>query len=68
MFIYMQKINHVIHFFLKILQRSSKLVILGKLGMSGHTHLKWQYKFEEAFDIYMQIKNQLCPWRFFGYY
>ena len=36
-----QKINFVTHFFLKILQRNSKLVILGNLGMPGHTHLKY---------------------------
>ena len=36
----MQKINFTIHFFLKILQRSSKLVILGNLDMHGHTSLK----------------------------
>ena len=39
MLIWMQKINFVIRFFLKILQRNSKLVILGNLGMPGHTHL-----------------------------
>ena len=33
----MQKINFIIHFFIKILQRNSKLVILGNLGMHGHT-------------------------------
>ena len=27
-------------FFLKILQKNSKLVILSNLGMHGHTHLK----------------------------
>ena len=32
-----KKINTITHFFLKILQRNSKLVILGNLGMSGHT-------------------------------
>ena len=38
---FFQKINFTTLFFLKILQRNSKLVILGNLGMSGHTHLKW---------------------------
>ena len=33
----MQKINFTTHFFLNILQRNSKLVILGNLGMQGHT-------------------------------
>ena len=32
-----KKINVITHFFLKILKRSSKLVILGNLGMPGHT-------------------------------
>ena len=32
-----QKINFITHFFLKILQRNGKLVILGNLGMHGHT-------------------------------
>ena len=55
----MQKINFIIHFFLKILQRNSKLVILGNLGMPGHTHQKEQYELEEIFDVYLQAKNQL---------
>ena len=33
----MQKINFITHFFLKILQRNSKLIILGNLGMADHT-------------------------------
>ena len=40
MFICMQKINFITHFFLKILQRNSKLVISDNLDMPGHTHLK----------------------------
>ena len=52
----MQKVNFVIHFFLKILQRNSKLFVLGNLGMSGHTHRKWQYHFEETFHNYLQGK------------
>ena len=32
-----KKINFITHFFLKILQRNSKLVILGNLSMPGHT-------------------------------
>ena len=39
------------HFFLKTLQRNSKLVVF------GHTHLKWQYQFEEIFDVYQQAKK-----------
>ena len=37
MLICVQKINFIAQFFLKILQRNSKLVILGNLGMPGHT-------------------------------
>ena len=51
-----KKINFLIHFFLKTLQRNSKLFILGNLGMSDHTHQKWQYHFEETFDTYQQEK------------
>ena len=40
------------YFFLTILQRNGKLVILVNLGMPCHTHLKWQYHFEKAFDVY----------------
>ena len=52
--VYMQKTSFITDFFLTILQRHSKLVILDNLGMPGHTHLKWQYQFEEAFDVYLQ--------------
>ena len=37
MLVCMQKINFIILLFLKILQRNSKLVILGNLGMPAHT-------------------------------
>ena len=36
-----KKINFITHFFLKILQRNSKLAIFGNLGMPDHTHQKW---------------------------
>ena len=36
-----KKINFITHFFLKILQRNSALFILGNLGISGCTNLKW---------------------------
>ena len=48
-----QKIYFIPHFFLKILQRNSKLVILGNLGMAGHTYLKLQQQFDEIFDVYL---------------
>ena len=50
----LQKIN-----FVKILQRNSKLFVLGNLGMPGHTHLTLTsniYHFEETFDDYQQAK------------
>ena len=37
--------------------------------MPCHTHLKWQYQFEETFDLYLQETNQLYsshfPWVIF---
>ena len=39
MFICMQKINFITHFFLNILQRNSNRVILGNLVLPGHIHL-----------------------------
>ena len=53
----MQKMNFITDIFIKIMQRNSKLVIFGNLGMSGHTHLKCYYQFEEIFDVYLQGKN-----------
>ena len=38
--IYRQNINFITSFFLKILQKIA-VVILGNLGMPGHSHLKW---------------------------
>ena len=64
MLICMQKITFMTHFIRKILQRNSKLVILGTLGIPGHTHLKRQYQFEETLDVYLQVKNQIPPLRF----
>ena len=40
MLIGMQKIIFITHFILKILQRYSKLVMFGNLGMPDRTHLK----------------------------
>ena len=53
MLVCMQKINIIINFFLKVLQRYNKLAILENLGMPNHTHLKLQYQFEELFDVYL---------------
>ena len=60
MLVDMQKVNFITHYFLKILQRNSKLVILGNLGMPGHTP-KMLDQFEGMFDIHVQEKNQLHP-------
>ena len=72
MLICMQKINFISQFFLKILQRNSKVVILRNLAMPGHTHLKWQHYFEEIFNVYLQAKNELhsshFPWDIAIYY
>ena len=46
------------------MQRNSKLVILGDLGMSGDTLLKWYNQFEETFDFYLLAKNQLLLYVF----
>ena len=79
MFICMQNINFITHFFLQILQKNNKLLILDNLGIPGHTHLKWEYEFEEAFDSYLQKLHplgftwdivkilQTCYFGYFGY-
>ena len=64
MLVCMQRINFITHFFLKTLQRNTKFVILGNLRISGHTHLKWKYQFQETFDVHLQAKNELHPSRF----
>ena len=64
MLICMQKINFISNVFLEIFQRNSKLVILGHLGMLGHTHIKWKYQFLKISDVYLQAKNQLHPWQY----
>ena len=54
----MRKINFINHCCLKVLKKYRKLVTLDKLGMSGHTHLKWQYQFEESFNVFLAAKSQ----------
>ena len=56
MLVCMQNVSFIIHSSFRIFQRNSKLFILGNLGMSDHTHQKWQYHFEETFDTYQQEK------------
>ena len=52
----MQKVSFVIHSSLKILQRNSKLFVWDNLGMSGHTHQKWQYHLDKTFGNCQQGK------------
>ena len=52
MLICMQKINFVTQFFPQILQRNSKIVILGNSGMPGYIHLIWL-----PFGVYLQKIN-----------
>ena len=42
-----------------MLQRNSKLVILGSLDISGQTNLKWWYQFAETYEVYLQEKIQI---------
>ena len=64
MLICIQKINFVTYFFLKMLQRNNKLVILGNLGMPGNTHLKQQNQFKEIFGAYLQAKKSTSSFTF----
>ena len=57
LFISMQNINFITQFFLEILQRHCILVILSTLGMAGHTHKKWQYRFMENCDGHLHKKS-----------
>ena len=57
MLIYMLKINFITHFSLKILQKNSKLVILGKLGMSGHTHLNYTINWKKPWTFICRQKT-----------
>ena len=51
-----QKINFMTTFFLKVLQKNSKLFWGGNLDMPGYTHLKWYHQFKETCDVYLQGK------------
>ena len=57
--------------------KNSKVATLGNLGTTGHTHLKWQYQFEEIFDVYLQAKKsnfiyhvflEILQISYFGYF
>ena len=58
MFISIQKINFIAHYFLETLWRYCIVVILSTLGMPGCTHQTWQYQIFEYFEVYL-CKNQL---------
>ena len=47
------------HFSLEILQRFSKLAILGTLGMTSHAHQNWCYRLIGKFGVSLHAKNQL---------
>ena len=64
MLICMQKTNFITPFFLKIVKRNGKLVILGTLGMPGYANPKWYYQLVENFRVYLQAKNQLQSYAF----
>ena len=64
MLICMQKINYITHYFVKKLQRNSKLVFLGNMDMSGNTDLKWWHRVTETFHVCRQAKDQVNPSRF----
>ena len=53
MFISMQNINFITHFFFEILQRYCILNILKTLYMPGHAHQKWQHQFIENLDAHL---------------
>ena len=60
------QINFIIQFFLTILQRKSKLVILVDLGMPGYTHLKWyltficRQKIKLILHVFLEILQKYC--------
>ena len=55
------KTNFILHVFLEMLQRYSKLVVFGFLGLSGSAQPKLYYHFIENFCVYLQAKNLLDP-------
>ena len=65
MLICISKINFIIHFFLKILQRNSKLVILGNLSMAGYTYMpKMMVTLRRTFDVYQLAKKSTSLFTF----
>ena len=66
MFSFMQKINFITHFLLKILQRNSKRVILGNLGISGHVYQQVKNLFHHPCFFWRYSKDMQTS--YFGYY
>ena len=77
MLICMQKINFINYFFLKILQRNSKLVVLGNFGMSCHTlkmvvsvwRNRWclsAIKKSSSFFTFLEILQRYCKFVVIG--
>ena len=65
MLICIEKVNYITNFFLKILLINSKLVILGNLGIPGHTHTpKMVVSLWRNLWRYHQATNQLYLSRF----
>ena len=60
-----KKIKFITYFFLQILQRNSKLVLLGTLDMPGYVHSKWYYQLVGNFYVYLHAKIRLHPSSFF---
>ena len=61
MLICIQNINFITQFFLKILQRNSKFVNLGKLGIPGYAHPKRHYQLAETFLFTCRQKINFIP-------
>ena len=55
-----------IFYFLEILQRGCKLVVLGTLGMPGYAHPKWYYQLAENFVFISRQKINFPPHCFSG--
>ena len=50
------KINFITHFFLEILQRFCKILILGNVGMPSYDHQSWWHLLVENFIVRQKAK------------
>ena len=50
------KINFITHFFLEILQRFCKILILGNVGMPSYDHQSWWHLLVENFIVRQKVK------------